>query len=117
LAKPWSGISTRDEYKYLFVATTSLVLFNYVFSPQMLLLITPFAVLALNSTKLALYGVADVFNALIIVTYFQNPVPWEYGSTTQNMALVRNLALLALFIVNTILILRARYEYMRGIVN
>ena len=117
LAKPWSGISTRDEYKYLFAATTSLVLFNYVFSPQMLLLITPFAVLALNSTTLALYGLADVFNALIIVTYFQNPTPWEYGSTTQNMALVRNLALLALFIVNTIHILQARYESIRRIAN
>jgi len=72
-AYPWRGISVEYEYKYLFLAVTSLILFNYVFPPQMLLLITPLATLALSTPGLLLYCLADVFNAMIITTYFTNP--------------------------------------------
>jgi len=97
---PWRGISVQEEFKYLFLAVTSLVLFNYVFSPQMLLMITPLAILTLKPLELVVFALVDVFNALIIYTFFKYPNPWLLGSVAQNMALMRNLLLLLLFVIN-----------------
>jgi len=110
---PWRNISVRDEYKYLFVGVVSLVLFNYVFSPQMFLLITPLAILALGVKALLLYSIADIFNALIIYTFFNYPNSWMFGSVTQYMALGRNLILLVLFIYITMSIIRSRLKMTR----
>ncbi len=116
-AYPWRGISARDEYKYIFLATTTLVLFNYVFSPQMLLLVTPHAILALDSTTLLLYTVADVSNALIITTFFTHyepAPPWEFGSYTQSAAFTRNIVLLALYIYTGIRVVeKSKREHRR----
>jgi hypothetical protein len=116
-AYPWRGINARDEYKYIFLAATTLVLFNYVFSPQMLLLLTPHAILALDSTTLLLYTVADVSNALIITTFFTHyepAPPWEFGSYSQSAAFVRNIVLLALYIYTGIRVVeKSKREHRR----
>ncbi len=107
---PWRNISIQEEFKYLFLAVMSLILFNYVFSPQMLLIITPLAILTLKSLELVIFMLVDVFNALIIYTFFKYPNPWFFGSVTQNMALTRNLLLLLLFITNTASITKTKLK-------
>lgn len=98
----------RDEYlgevdsSYLFIYLVPLILFNYVFSPQMFILITPIAILALGSRLLVEYIVADVSNALLILMFFNElrarGDPWKWGSLTQDFALIRNLLLLFILI-------------------
>jgi len=98
LLPPWRGIGAESELRYLFAAVSSLILFNYVFPPQMLLLIAPFAALSLGPWLLLTYGVADLANAMIILTFFNYPEPWAFGSVPQYAATIRNFTLLALFI-------------------
>jgi hypothetical protein len=111
IAAPWRGIDHTVEFKYLLAATFSLILFNHVFSPQMILMITPFAIIGLESRFLVLYGVADVFNALIITTFFEYSNPWAFGSIPQYMAFGRNITLLLLFIYVVGSILKDKIKY------
>jgi hypothetical protein len=110
LANPWRGIEFDVESKYLFAGVSSLILFNYVFSPQMLLLITPLAILALDERQLLVYAMVDVFNALIILTFFEFEKPHEFGSVPQYMASARNLLLLIIFISVVVSIMRRKLE-------
>lgn len=99
LLSPWHGIKLHVEFKYYLESVMVLVLFNYVFSPQMLLMITPFAVLALNKPYIYMYLMADIFNALIILFFFTESSPWTYGSITQYAAFARNFVLLLIWII------------------
>jgi len=99
LLSPWRDIRIREESKYYLVSVMTLVIFNYVFSPQMLLMITPFAIMALSKPQIYMYLMADVFNALIILLFFNEPNPWTYGSNTQYAAFARNFVLLLIWII------------------
>lgn len=110
LIPPWRSMKTETEWKYLFAAITTLVLFNHVFSPQMILLISPFAALALNPGVYLVYGLCDTANALIILTFFQYSKPQEFGSIPQYMATMRNLILLILFFYIVGSIVKERVE-------
>jgi len=111
IAAPWRGIDYRVEFKYLLAAVSSLILFNHVFSPQMTLMITPFALIGLESRLLVLYGVADVFNSMIIITFFEYQNPWTFGSIPQYMAFGRNIMLLIVFMYIIGSIIKSRVEY------
>ena len=83
----------------LFASTATPIVLNYVFTPQMMLMITPVAVIALKGPALLAYIVADAFNSLIIVSFFRdlaNSNPWTLEGLTQKIALLRNIILLAL---------------------
>jgi len=86
----------------LFASTAAPIIFNYVFTPQMTLMITPVAILALGPRALVAYTLADVANALIIISFFQElgagGNPWTLEGVTQKIALTRNIALLVLWV-------------------
>ena len=96
--------STRSSTKLpelLFASTATPIVLNYVFTPQMMLMITPMAVLALSGPALIAYSIADAANSLIIVSFFRDLVnsnPWTLEGLTQKIALLRNITLLVLLI-------------------
>ncbi len=53
-----------------YLAVSASITFNYVFSPQMMLLITPLAVIALDRRDLPLLVAADAANMGIMATFF-----------------------------------------------
>lgn len=87
-----------------------MVALNYIFTPQMILMVTPFALLVLNCLPLYAYVVADVTNSLLIIAFFEDvalrtllsrlmPIntefnPWTIDSPTQWLATIRNVAIL-----------------------
>lgn len=74
-----------------FLALVSFVLGTYIYAPQFNLMIIPLvAVLSLDSPSLFFW---DVFNALIILTWFETPNPISAGSLPQIMALLRTISL------------------------
>jgi hypothetical protein len=91
-----SSMSAR--LRALFSLQLAFVLFNYVFTPQMLILVSPFAVLALNSFWLVLYIVSDALNAMIIPLFIveleSGGNPWLWRSQTQYIVALRNTILL-----------------------
>lgn len=98
---------------YLAVCTS--VIFNYVFSPQMMLLMTPLAVIALDKRDLPLLIIADVANMGIMATFFADQwlrelmypylvsstrfSPHTIDSPVQWIATLRNYLLAALIVV------------------
>ncbi|MEM1701703.1 MAG: glycosyltransferase 87 family protein [Desulfurococcaceae archaeon] len=102
-------VSTRGRYKeqrrpvYLFLFQTAFILFNYVFTPQMMLMISPLALIAIE--KLALifvYLITDFLNAVLIIVFFNelfsSGAPWFFGSLTQHVSTARNLLLLSIIL-------------------
>ncbi len=102
-----------DDYllpSFAFISSTTPILFNYVFSPQMFLMITPFSLIALNDINLLLYVLSDIANSGIILTFFIDEAvrkylsrylpltikydPWTLDSPTQWLAMMRNLIML-----------------------
>ncbi len=98
-----------------FLAMVSIVLFNYVFTPQMWLLLTPLAIFIINDAKsLFLYLLGDIANFSIIITFFKDyeirlwlskfisiPIeqnPYVILSPVQWIATLRNISLLILWI-------------------
>ncbi len=94
--------STSTRLHALFTLQLAFVLFNYVFTPQMLILVSPFAVLALEGFWLILYIVVDALNAIITPLFIaeleDEGSPWFWGSQTQYVVALRNIILLVLFI-------------------
>lgn len=116
-----SVLSNLLETSLVLVITT--ISLNYVFSPQMILLITPLALITLDKFKLLLYSTADFLNALIIILFFEDEKlriwlnniglsvkiefnPWSITSIVQWIALAR--ILLLLIIILHILISRLK---------
>ena len=94
-----STTGARRLPELLFASTATPIVFNYVFTPQMMLMITPIAVMALNGPALLAYAIADTANSLIIVSFFEelgHGNPWTLEGVTQRIAMVRNLLLVAL---------------------
>ena len=96
-----------------FLATSLFIALNYVFTPQMLLMIAPLALLVLKGRRFWYYVAVDVLNALIILLWFhdselrsalaflgipQGYNPWGIDSPIQMIAAVRNLLLLYLLL-------------------
>lgn len=84
---------------YSFLGTISL---SYIFTPQMLLMLIPLALINLNHNEYRLFFISDFLNALIIPIFFaelsSGVSPWNIGSLTQTLAQFRNLILLFLYI-------------------
>lgn len=113
------------------LSVTALVLFNYVFSPQMWLLITPLAMLVLWHRRGLLYCYvgADVANFLIMALFFKDlelrsiiskliPIsaefsPWTLDSPVQWLAQVRNLLLLIVWSVVLVESLKVRRNVLK----
>lgn len=100
--------SERALVDKCFLALAAAVTFNYVFTPQMLLMVAPLALL-LPRSALLLYAIADACNAVFIIAFFENSAlagllasvgisadedPWTAGSPTQWIAAVRNYLLI-----------------------
>ncbi|MEM4486872.1 MAG: hypothetical protein QW116_06555 [Zestosphaera sp.] len=108
----------RDMFKQAFTSVGGVVVLNYVFTPQMILMVTPFALMALDGLLLHAYVAADVVNSLLIVAFFEDatlrsiisgftPIntdfnPWTIDSPTQWLAMVRNALLLASIVLTLI---------------
>ncbi|MEM4868908.1 MAG: hypothetical protein QW081_00670 [Desulfurococcaceae archaeon] len=103
--------ATREAEKlYWVLSLYSLIVFNYVFSPQMMLMLSPVSVLVLDAVLLKLYAIADVFNAAIIALFFLDSEvrrllglqpkfnPWTLDSPVQWFAMARNIALVLIMI-------------------
>ncbi|MEM4786272.1 MAG: hypothetical protein QXW87_05450, partial [Desulfurococcaceae archaeon] len=111
----------------LLVVTIAL---NYVFTPQMILIITPLALIILEKRKLILYSIADSLNALIIILFFEDfkireflnkigfPIPiefnpWSISSIVQWIAVIRIMILLIIILS----ILRSRVRNTRLVIG
>jgi len=97
-----------------FLAMLISTLFNYVFTPQMILLISPLAILALDTKLLDIYILSDIANFGIIATFFKDLEirrilgsflgvevkysPWTIDSPVQWLAMIRNITLLIIWI-------------------
>uniref|UniRef100_A0A7J2U734 DUF2029 domain-containing protein n=1 Tax=Ignisphaera aggregans TaxID=334771 RepID=A0A7J2U734_9CREN len=104
----------RRLYEVSFLALSTSMLFNYVFSPQMMVMLSPLALLALSQNLLKYYVVADAANALIISIFFKDAEirsyiaryinlhvefsPWSIESPVQWAAFTRNMILLIIFL-------------------
>lgn len=102
--------SSGDLVSLAYASVGSVVALNYVFTPQMILMISPIAVLALNKKGLLKYVVADIANFLLIIAFFEDstvrsalsriiPIktgysPWTIDSPTQWLATTRNILIL-----------------------
>lgn len=107
--------SQSSLLNFAFTSLTTPILFNYVFSPQMFLMITPFSLITLDKVNLMLYVISDLANSGVILTFFIDetlraylsryiplPVkydPWSIDSPTQWLATARNLILLWIVVV------------------
>jgi hypothetical protein len=108
-------VSSRGKlYTVAFLALSTAMIFNYVFSPQMMIMLTPIALLALPQSALIYYTIADVANALIMLMFFKDFdlrafiskytnirvvfSPWTLDSPVQWAAFIRNLILLIIFL-------------------
>lgn len=108
----------RDLLKLAYASVGGVVALNYVFTPQMILMVTPFALLSLDGPLLYAYAVADVANSLLIVAFFEDstlrtfisrfiPIdtsynPWAIDSPTQWLAMVRNVLLLTTVVLTLV---------------
>lgn len=109
-------VSSRGKlYTVTFLALSTAMIFNYVFSPQMMIMLTPIALLALPQSALIYYTIADVVNALIMLMFFKDFdlrafiskytnilrvvfSPWTLDSPVQWAVFIRNLILLIIFL-------------------
>ncbi|MEM1618320.1 MAG: hypothetical protein QXE77_02045, partial [Desulfurococcaceae archaeon] len=92
------------------LAMLSATVLNYIFTPQMLIAVTPLLLLALPSHQLLLVAAADVANALLIIVFFnrdwvellghREPIsPFAPSSVVQLLANTRNVLLLITMII------------------
>ncbi|MFN3267972.1 MAG: hypothetical protein ACK416_01800 [Zestosphaera sp.] len=102
--------NSKDMISLAYVSVGSTITLNYVFTPQMILMISPITVLALNKKELKKYVIADTANFFLIIAFFEDstlrsiiskiiPIrtgfnPWTIDSPTQWLAMVRNVLIL-----------------------
>lgn len=110
--------NSKDMVSLAYVSVGSTVTLNYVFTPQMILMISPIAVLALNKKELKKYVIADTANFFLIIAFFEDstlrsvvskiiPIrtgfnPWTIDSPTQWLAMIRNVLILVTIIESMI---------------
>jgi len=114
LRKNIVGVPER-VYDIALCSIGGVVALNYVSTPQMLLLVTPLALITLKGTDLALYVLSDTLNAFIMVSFFLDtfsraalsslglPIevkfsPWTPDSPVQWLAYARSALLITLLI-------------------
>ncbi len=119
--------SPRTTLSIAAAAITSTTLFNYVFTPQMMLMVSPLLVLAVpTDIDLSATIVADVANAAMILLFFEDstlravlaPIlgigtqynPWALDSPTQWAAQLRNILLLIVWISLVAITLSSKKE-------
>ena len=106
--------SSKKLYVVAFLTLSTGIVFNYVFSPQMIIMLAPLALLALPRNMLTSYIIADAANALIMVMFFKDPEiraliakyinipvknsPWTLDSPVQWVAFIRNWVLLIILL-------------------
>ncbi|MEM4430043.1 MAG: hypothetical protein QXM08_02655 [Thermofilaceae archaeon] len=100
-----AGLATSSS-----LAMLSATVLNYIFTPQMLIAVTPLLLLVLPSHQLLLVAAADVANALLIIVFFnrdwvellghREPIsPFTPSSVVQLIANTRNVLLLITMII------------------
>lgn len=110
--------SSEGIISLAYASVGSVIALNYVFTPQMILMISPIAVLALSKKELIKYVAADVANFLLIIAFFEDstirstvsriiPIktgysPWTIDSPTQWLAMTRNILILVTVIESMI---------------
>ncbi|MEO3993292.1 MAG: hypothetical protein QN229_03145 [Desulfurococcaceae archaeon TW002] len=110
--------NSRDLISLAYASVGFTVSLNYVFTPQMTLMISPIAVLALNKKELQKYLVADTANFFLIIAFFEDstlrsvisriiPIktgfnPWTIDSPTQWLAMIRNILILVTIVESMI---------------
>lgn len=87
-----------DFRKIILASIMAPIVLNYVFSPQMILMITPIALATLTPGWLSAYILADALNAAIIIVFFGDSNPWTLEGVTQKIALLRNIILLFILV-------------------
>lgn len=108
--------NSRDLLSLAYASVSSTVVLNYVFTPQMILMISPLAISALSRKELKAYVVADITNFFLIIAFFEDltlrslvsrivPIkvvfnPWTIDSPTQWLAMIRNILILATIITS-----------------
>ncbi|MCS7107017.1 MAG: hypothetical protein NZ902_02805 [Acidilobaceae archaeon] len=97
-----------DVRSALFAAVSVPITFNYVFTPQMMAMMAPLAVVTLPLPLLALYALADWLNALALMVFFNEPEPWVLPSTSQKLFAMRNLLMAALTLTVIIMLFRRK---------
>lgn len=119
-----------DIFETSFILLVVTIALNYVFTPQMILIITPLALIVLEKRKLILYSIADSLNALIIILFFEDfkireflnkigfPIPiefnpWSISSIVQWIAVIRIMILLIIILS----ILRSRVKNTRLVIG
>ena len=118
--------SHMDLLRLALISIIASTVLNYIFTPQMILLIAPLALVVLSKRELIPYLVADVANTLMMVLFFMDEElrrlvnmylgmnlnttfnPWSIDSPIQWLAMLRNILLLILLIK---LIVVHRYEH------
>ncbi|MEM2006793.1 MAG: hypothetical protein QW154_04095 [Sulfolobales archaeon] len=112
-------------YKLSTLSTLGAVLFNYVFSPQMILLFSPLVMVFFVKISRIAYIASDTANSLIMVLFFYDsdiryllnrsgiPVevrfsPWTIDSPVQWLAAIRNILLLLIFVVELVRLSRSK---------
>jgi len=109
-------VNFKDLAKIALIVAIAVTTLNYIFTPQMILLIAPLAVVLLDRAKLALYIVSDIANCLIMIFFFMDAEirralnmylglnlsacfnPWLIDSPIQWLATVRNIILLIILV-------------------
>ncbi len=91
-----SIVGAGDVRRLTLASIMAPIVLNYVFSPQMILMVTPVALATLTPGWLSAYMVADALNASIMIVFFGDSNPWLLEGVTQKIALLRNIILLAI---------------------
>jgi hypothetical protein len=95
-------IRQKDLHVVSFYSLLGAISLSYVFSPQMLLILIPLALMNLRSRDYTLFFISDFLNALIVPIFFVELSlkysPWNLGSLTQTLAQLRNIVLLYIYI-------------------
>ncbi|MGC8974731.1 MAG: hypothetical protein ACP5KB_00870 [Thermoprotei archaeon] len=108
--------NSGDLLSLAYASVSSAIALNYVFTPQMILMISPLAILALSKKELKAYVAADITNFCLIIAFFEDltlrslvsrivPIkvvfnPWTVDSPTQWLAMSRNVLILSTIIAS-----------------
>lgn len=76
--------------RLLFALVSAPIAFNYVFTPQMMLITAPVALASLSGLSFIAYMIAEAFNAAGLVAFFPDESRWTMEGEAQKLWAVRN---------------------------
>ncbi|MEN2999673.1 MAG: glycosyltransferase 87 family protein [Acidilobaceae archaeon] len=88
-----------DIRRAAFVSVSVPITFNYVFTPQMMAMLAPLALLTLPLPLFLIYALADALNAAALIVFFNEANPWTLPSTTQKVFMGRNVIMAVLTLI------------------